>query len=41
MIDEFFARQLPTMKHCREFRETMDVIAKMAFRFFLGFYADV
>jgi len=41
MIDEFFARQLPTMKHCKDFRETMEVIAKMAFRMFLGFYADV
>jgi hypothetical protein len=41
MIDEFFARQQPAMKHCTDFRTTIEVVAKMAFRMFLGFYADV
>ena len=42
MIDDFFARQRASNQvACRDFRTTMDVVAKQAFKMFLGVYADV
>ena len=42
MIDDFFARQRSSNQvACRDFKQTMDVIAKQAFRMFLGVYANV
>ena len=42
MIDDFFARQPPhSQQPCKDFRQTMDVLAKQAFKMFLGVYADV
>ena len=42
MIDDFFARQNPkNVGACRDFKQTMDVLAKQAFRMFLGVYANV
>ena len=42
MIDDFFARQKAANQvACRDFRQTMDVLAKQAFKMFLGVYADV
>ena len=42
MIDDFFARQKAANQvSCRDFRQTMDVLAKQAFKMFLGVYADV
>ena len=42
MIDDFFARQRSANQvACKDFRTTMDVIAKQALRMFLGVFADV
>jgi trafficking protein particle complex subunit 3 len=41
MTDEFFARQNPPMAHCRDFRTTIDIVSKLAFKVFLNITADV
>ena len=42
MIDDFFARQKSqNMAPCQNFKQTMDVLAKQAFKMFLGVFADV
>ena len=42
MIDDFFSRQKQNPPiACKDFQETMNVLAKQAFRMFLGVYADV
>lgn len=42
MIDDFFARQKPSQqKPCKDFHTTMNVLAKEAFKMFLGVYAEV
>ena len=42
MIDDFFSRQRQAQAGpCKDFQETMNVLAKQAFRMFLGVYADV
>ena len=41
MTDEFFARQNPLMAFCRDFRTTIDIISKQAFKMFLNITADV
>lgn len=38
LVDEFLAKS--GVEQCRNFRETADVIAKVAFRMFLGIHAD-
>ena len=40
LIDEFFAKS-PNQGLCQDFRETSEVISKMAFKMFLGVTADV
>ena len=39
LIDEFLAKS--NVSRCRDFRETADVVAKVAFKMFLGITADV
>jgi hypothetical protein len=41
MTDEFFARQNPPMAFCQNFRTTIDIISKQAFKMFLNITADV
>ena len=41
IIDEFFAKSPPGRGLCRTFRETVEVIAKEAFKMFLGVTCDV
>ena len=41
MSDFFFAAQPSPMPFCTDFRQTMEVIAKVAFKLFLGVAADV
>ena len=42
MIDDFFARsRAQNQVPCKDFRQTMEVLAKQAFKMFLGVYADV
>ena len=41
MIDDFFARSKSANQTCKDFKQTMDVLAKQAFKMFLGVYADV
>ena len=40
IVDEFFAKN-PTQGICKDFRETVNVIAKQAFKQFLGITCDV
>ena len=42
MIDDFFSRQRSNAPiACKDFQDTMNVLAKQAFRMFLGVTADV
>ena len=41
LIDEFFAKSPPGRGLCQTFRETVEVIAKEAFKMFLGIVCDV
>ena len=41
MVDEFFAKSAPGRQVCKSFRETVEVIAKEAFKMFLGTTCDV
>ena len=41
IIDEFFAKSPQGRGLCRTFRETVEVIAKEAFKMFLGVTCDV
>ena len=40
MIDEFFARS-PQIKTCKDFKTTIETLAKQAFPMFLGVQAEV
>ena len=41
LIDEFYAKCQPGRGLCTSFRETVEVIAKEAFKMFLGIVCDV
>lgn len=41
MSDEFFARQSTPAAQCKDFRTTVDIISKQAFRVFLNITAEV
>ena len=41
IIDEFFAQSSPSRGVCKSFRETVEIIAKDAFKMFLGATCDV
>ena len=41
MADEFFARQSTPQAQCKDFRTTVDIISKQAFRVFLNITAEV
>ena len=41
IVDEFFAKSPAGRAVCKNFRETVDVIAKEGFKMFLGIQCDV
>ena len=41
IVDEFFAKSPPGRGVCKSFRETVEVIAKEAFKMFIGVTCDV
>ena len=41
IVDEFFAKAPPGRGVCKSFRETVEVIAKEAFKMFIGVTCDV
>ena len=41
MIDEFFARQVPHQDNCKDFKQTMEVLAKQGFKTFLGIVPEI
>jgi trafficking protein particle complex subunit 3 len=40
MVDQFFSAQ-PQTEFCKDFKQTMEMIGKVAFKQFLGVYAEV
>ena len=41
IVDEFFAKSPPNRAICRNFRETVEVIARDGFKMFLGIQGEV
>ena len=41
IVDEFFAKSPPSIPLCRNFRDTVEVIARDGFKMFLGIQGEV
>ena len=41
IVDEFFAKSPPSRPLCRNFRDTVEVIARDGFKMFLGIQVEV
>ena len=41
IVDEFFAKSPPSRPLCRNFRDTVEVIARDGFKMFLGIQGEV